>query len=267
MGFDYSYRTGYVPFRAYQKDKRFSYCLYVPEKLKKKPTIIVPVHSTDRNAESLRNEFADLAERRGAIVCSPLFSVGISTKSDLDDYKFLNGHRIRYDKILWGMIDEVCKDYALKNISLVLYGFSGGAQFVHRFVMLYPEMIRAAAIAAPGLITLPSKTLPWWAGCKNVAPSFGKEVDWRKIRRIKIQMLVGSLDLDQEEIALTKDDPLWVEGADRATGTRIDRLKALRDSWRKQGVSVVWKEVEGVNHDDAKLLPIAKSFLEKYLGD
>lgn len=42
-----------------------------------------------------------------------------------------------------------------------LSGFSGGAQFAHRFAWLYPDAVGRLCLAAPGWWTFPDAELPW----------------------------------------------------------------------------------------------------------
>jgi len=265
--YDYSYRTGCCPFRAYAGDERFSYSLYAPEDLSDfgAAPLIIPVHGTDRTPEVDRDRFISVAKKHGAIVLAPLFPAGVGTHEDIDDYKFLEGHGIRYDQLLLGMIEEVRAYYGCRG-RLLLYGFSGGAQFVHRFALLYPELVLAASIASPGLVTLPLEDRPWWVGIEDVERRFGKPVDWEALRQVHVQLLVGGKDVHTGEITLAPDDPLWMEGWDLAGATRQDHVRALRDAWGKRGVASELEVVPNVGHDDRHLWPRAARFFGSVLG-
>jgi pimeloyl-ACP methyl ester carboxylesterase len=193
----------------------------VPDYLIPGSPIIVPVHGTDRTAETYRDRFSKLADKISSIVMAPLFPAGISTPDDLDEYKFLYGENIRYDKILTSMIKEI-SDYYGVGTDIFLYGFSGGAQFAHRFAMLYPEKIKGLSIAAPGLVTLPDETKPWWVGTANVETLFGKKIEWSKTKNLSVQMLIGELDTDPREITVTENEQCWMEGANDAGRNRKD---------------------------------------------
>ena len=75
------YDVGRTPFFASQTDQRVSYCLYAPKSLAEEQDrsdvrLIVAMHGTGRTATAYRDGFAELAERRRAIVLAPLFPVG-----------------------------------------------------------------------------------------------------------------------------------------------------------------------------------------------
>ncbi len=66
-----------------------------------------------------------------------------------DGYKYLSEPCIRYDDILLDMVAEVKERWGLAGDRFGLFGFSGGAQFVNRFLLLRPRSLWAASIGAP----------------------------------------------------------------------------------------------------------------------
>lgn len=160
------------------------------------------------------------------------------------------------------MIKEV-SDYYGVTANIFLYGFSGGAQFAHRFAMLYPEKVKGLSVATPGLVTLPDETKSWWVGIGNVENLFGKNIEWEKMKNIPVQMLIGELDIDPREITVTKDEQCWMEGANDAGKNRKDPLNKLRKELEAKGVGVAWGMVPNVEHDDEQLWPLAAKFFEE----
>ena len=49
------------------------------------------------------------------------------------------------------------------------FGFSGGAQFAHRFLYIHPGRLRAVSLGAPGLVTMLDETRAWWVGTGGMA--------------------------------------------------------------------------------------------------
>lgn len=121
---------------ACSADERFSFCMYVPdsydEHSHERWPLVVAVHGTLRESQVMRNRFARFAEQRRAIVLSPLFPAGIGNPLDVDNYKLIEYRGIRFDRILLAMIDQVAAIYRLDTERVLMYGFSGGGQFVHR---------------------------------------------------------------------------------------------------------------------------------------
>src|SRR5699024_6335130 len=133
------------------------------------------------------------------IVLVPVFPAGIVSADDLSSYKFIKSQNNRYDYILLAMIKELSQKYRIEE-EFLLYGFSGGAQFVHRFYYLYPEKIKGLSIGAPGRITYLDFNKDWYLGVKNIEQEFNIKIDLEAMRKVPVHMVVGSEDKDTWEI-------------------------------------------------------------------
>src|SRR3989337_879487 len=102
---------GRTPYIACQTDPRFSYCLYVPERVTPAPTLVVYVHGTERNAAWYRDALIPFADARDCVIIAPLFPAGLIEPDDLDNYKNICFHGIRFDHVLLAMLDEVEQRY------------------------------------------------------------------------------------------------------------------------------------------------------------
>lgn len=246
------YEIGATSMFASRIDQRFSYCLFVPrdydEKAKITYPLVVIIHGTERGAQRYRDRFIEFAKKNQCIVLAPLFPCGIIEPGDMENYKFIAFHDIRYDLVLLGMIDEISEKYRIEARRFLMFGFSGGGHFTHRFLYLHPDRLLAASIGAPGMVTLLDDTLPWWRGTGNLTDKFGIKPDIEAMKHVGIQMIVGGDDKDTWEITIAEDDPLWMPGANDAGRTRIERLQSLRDSFIKQGLRVQFEVVPGVAH-------------------
>lgn len=241
------YFAGRTPSFACQADPRFSHCLYVPRGTPPRSLLVV-VHDTLRNNQSLRDAFAEHAEASGALVLAPLFPAGIGGPRDLDGYKYLRADGVRYDEVLIAMAEEVAARHAVDAGRFALFGFSGGAHFAHRLLYLRPERLSSAVIAAPGSVTLPDPRLPWWAGLADFEARFGRPVDWEALRRVPVHLVVGAADTDPAGTIRSPDHPLWVEGADAAGANRVERLHSLHAQLRARGCRATLEALPGVAH-------------------
>jgi pimeloyl-ACP methyl ester carboxylesterase len=226
---------------------------------------VVVVHATDRTAQAYRDAFADFAEEHEVVVVAPLFPAGITAPGELESYKLLGGDGVRSDLVLLEILDEIAALYRVDVSRVLLHGFSGGGHFAHRFLYLHPERLRAVSIGAPGLVTLLGADRPWWAGTADVERVFGRSLDPDAIARVPVQTVIGADDVATWEITIPEGSPLWVEGADDAGVTRLDRIDALRRSLEGAGVSVRHDVVDGCGHSGWPLLPAVQDFFAEVL--
>lgn len=255
------YFAGRTPSFSCQAHRSFSYCLYVPRSRPVRSLLVV-VHDTMRNNQALRDLFADHAERTGSLVLAPLFPGSLADPLELDHYKYLRAGDMRYDEVLLTMVGEVAERYALNAERFALFGFSGGAHFVHRFLYVWPERVSVAVVAAPGSVTLPDPQRSWWAGLADFELRFGRPVDWDALRRVPILLVAGALDTDPKGTVQSPDHPFWVEGADAAGNNRVERTRSLREYLGRAGVEASYEEIPGAGHEVGPAVGAAVRFLE-----
>lgn len=264
------YHFGRTTLFASRFDQRFSYCLYVPESYEEQGTkcypLVVLIHGTERAAQGYRDAFTDFAERHQVVVLCPLFPAGISEPGELHNYKFIEYRGIRFDAVLLEIVREVGELYRLEADGFLLHGFSGGGHFAHRFFYLHPERLRAVSIAAPGVVTLLDPETDWWRGVRDLEARFGRALNLEAMRRVSVQMLIGSEDTDTWEIN-DEGRPGFVRGLPVVGTTRPERLTALRESFEQHGIGVRYDVVSGVAHEGWGLVGAAQTFFGEVLGD
>lgn len=256
---------------ACQADQRFGYYLYVPRNFAfdraAQYDLCVVVHGTGRTPAVYRDLFAPFAERNNSIVVAPMFPAGIDEPRELAAYKFLERGGLRYDELLLAMIDEIAARYRLPERRFLAFGFSGGAHFVHRFAYVHPERLLGLSIGAPGMVTLLDPERGWWRGIRDLRQRFGKDFDLDALRRVPVQMIVGENDTETWEITIQPGSRFWMEGANDAGRTRIDRLRSLKQSFEEHGISVRLDIVEGIGHEGYKVVDTAAEFFASVLDD
>ena len=263
------YDTGMTPLYACKADQRFSYRLYVPESFNPEGAglhpVVVDVHGTWR--EDHRSFFKGFCDRNNAILFAPIFPASIIEPGEMDSYKFMEHHGIRFDLLLIEMLREASARYRFDWDKLLFFGFSGGAQYVHRFLYFHPELPFAASIAAPGSVTLCDTSLGWWRGIADLKERFNRTYEPEAIKSVRIQCLVGSRDTDVSEITVKPTDRDWCEGANDAGRTRIERTRTLAKSYRAIGSDCEFLLVDGVGHEYGPLILAACSFFEAALKE
>lgn len=263
-----TYFTGATPIFASQADQRVSYCLYIPKPVAGHPErfpLIVLQHGTARTAARYRDAFRDFCDEHRCAVLAPLFPAGIGDPDDLHNFKFLAYDGLRFDLLLLGIVDEVGERFPIAIDKFLMYGFSGGGQFAHRFLYLHPDRLAAISIGAPGRITQLDDTLPWWLGTKGMTEIFGTAPDIAAIRRVSVQMVVGGDDVETWEIN-NPGDSNWMDGVELTGDTRIERLRTLERSFRASGVPVQFDVVPGVAHSGFAVRPVVERFLARSLS-
>lgn len=253
-------------------DPRFSFSLYVPRGYAvdcgEPWPLCVVVHGSLRNAAGFRDGFAAFADAERVVLLAPLFPAEVDGRSDDHNYKFLAYRDIRFDRLLLSMIAQAAALYRLQSERVLLFGFSGGGQFVHRFFYLHPDRLLAVSIGAPGLVTLLGNQ-PWWVGTGNLAAVLGTGPDIAAMRGVPVQMIAGDGDTATDEITVEPESRLYQPGANDAGTTRIERLRTLAAKFTQAGIGVRFDLVPGVAHDGLRpeLLQRVQQFFADTLAE
>lgn len=261
--------TGLAPLlRACRMDQRFSYYVYLPRGFKpeKGPDskLLVLIHGTFRDAQHTKELFQGFADETNSVILAPLFPTGVIDREDLHNYKFIKFHDIRFDKIVLDMMDEVSEAFHITDKRAMLYGFSGGGQFAHRFLYLHPERLHSVVIGSPGRVTYLDKDEDWFAGIRDFEAQFGKPIDFEELKKVRIFLFVGGNDT--ESISYEDDDSNSA-ALDKFGSNRLERLEALYRNYQDFGLNVSFEVVPGVSHEEEKVSGIAAGYFKKALGD
>ena len=158
--------------------------------------------------------------------------------------------------------------------SFELFGYSGGAQFAHRFAMLYPHLVERLTVASAGWYTFPdTAAFPY-----GLAPRPGRADNWGPCLAagldgflgIPIQVCVGARDGVPDANTRSGPDIDRQQGSDRVT--RAHRwAEALRQTAGARGITarIDLAVLPGCGHDfrdcirlgglDALVLPDTES--------
>jgi pimeloyl-ACP methyl ester carboxylesterase len=233
-------------------DRRFSYALAVPDvgANDQPPGLVVTVHNSVRWYRPCLDGFRGFGQRHGQVVMAPLFPPDLLGDGNADGYKVLHEGPLRYDEVLNAMVAEVAAATGCDADRFFLHGYSGGGQFVHRYLMLHPQRVRAAAIGAPGAVTLLDDDVDWWAGVRDMGALFGRRIDLSALRGVPVQLVVGEQDTDASLLRLQPPSRFWGSEPERLHADRIARLRALQRSLQSIGMEPGFELMPGVNHGE-----------------
>ncbi|KAI0381663.1 alpha/beta-hydrolase [Hypomontagnella monticulosa] len=270
------YFVGHVPQMALQADTRISYALYIPEShynanpatnpAGDKLPLLVYIHGTSRNTAAMFGDLVPFADSVPCAVIAPIFPAGLNGPNDLDSFKELKTDSLRSDLSLLNILDEVAYRWpGLETSKVFMMGFSGGGQFAHRFMYLYPERLNAISIGAPGRPTFLDETQDWPVGIADVDKVFGKTVSTTAIAKLPIQLVVGGNDTEihgSPEFWEWEKEVLGGGGLPPMNETRLESIKELRASWEEVGIKTQFDIVLGVAHNETGVRKTVLGFLK-----
>ncbi len=222
--------------------------LALPREISADAPPLVAIHGIRRGAKAQAKLFGARAAARGRPVIAPLFS-----ERDWPRYQQVVRNK-RADLALLALMMELRLANIWTTRTFELVGYSGGGQFVHRFAMLYPQMVDRLTVVSAGWFTFPDDAaFPY-----GLAARPGRTDDWgprlaaglNRFLQLPIQVCVGAQDNVAD--ANTRNTPQIDEqqGADRMT--RAKRwATALQEAAGARGIrpQVSFKVLPNCGHD------------------
>jgi pimeloyl-ACP methyl ester carboxylesterase len=202
--------------RVLQADPGQEYFVYIPETSAPGAPMLVAVHGISRNAREIAKLFSAHADTLGVVVVAPLFSI-----DRFADYQRLGRptRSLRADLVLDSIVHEVAWLSGASTAQLYLFGYSGGAQFVHRYAMAYPHRIARCVIASAGWYTYPDprQRFPYGIRPSKDLPSLS--FDPEEFLRVPMHVIVGAKDVTKKGLRDSRR-------VNRQQGlTRVERAK------------------------------------------
>ena len=190
----------------------------LPEKCSANAIPLVLVHGISRRAREQIELLGEQAVLSGRPVIAPRFG-----KKHWKGYQQVvrNG---RADLALLGLMQKLRSMGIWQSSKFELAGYSGGAQFAHRFSMLYPHLVKRLTVAAAGWYTFPDdRPYPYGFG----RPVFGSTHWGRRMSSrfsefltIPIQAVCGELDNQPDKVTRSNNDINEQQGGHRLVRAR-----------------------------------------------
>ena len=185
---------------ASQVDPTQHFFAYVPGTGGHGAPVFVTVHGLSRNAHEHASLFSSHCEDVGAVLVAPCFD------EQSKDFQRLgrSGRGTRADAALDAMLEEVSWMTGAVTTRIHLFGFSGGAQFAHRYAMAYPHRIARAVIAAAGWYTFPDPKERYPYGIRRSRELPDVHFDPEEFLQVAITVMVGDQDTTNVDLRITE---------------------------------------------------------------
>ena len=237
----------------------------LPKEINNKTEILFIIHGNSRNADGYIEVWASLANNKNVILIAPEF-----IKSTFPNYNTLqmssSSGKIKSDTNLYlnGSIDLLFNFYRnkfnVKTDQYMIYGHSGGAQFVHRYLLMsdMPKIKKAVAANAGWYTFLGGWKFPY--GIKE-PPSKLSSDNLRRFLKMKLSVFIGSKDT---EITSSVNQS---KGANKQGANRFQRANnffiSSSDVAKKHNLEFNWdyKIIKGVGHSNTKMALAAAEVL------
>lgn len=202
-----------VFFRALAGEPLREFYTFAPPSAQPGAPLVVLVHGISRRAAEQVASFAQEAERLGVVLVAPIFG-----RRKFGQYQQVIDRRgTRCDQALLEMVKSVALQTGCDGNRFHIFGYSGGAQFAHRFALLHPLRILSMSVAAAGWYTMPDQKLRYPYGI-GTHPVPGEKFTPEHFLCIDRHVFVGSAD-NSYDAALRSSDKL----NERQGTTRLER--------------------------------------------
>lgn len=171
------------------------YYLYLPRKPEGREPVLVSVHGVSRNALEHIELLHRFADRYGVVLVAPLF-----TATAFRDYQRLGrkGRGPRADLALIRVLNEIDMTTGIDTSKVAMFGFSGGAQFVHRFSYAHSQRVRSLVLGSAGWYTMPDLSMPYPYGTADARGLDAVRFNVAAAARVPTLVVVGGDD-DRED--------------------------------------------------------------------
>ncbi|MGF1554474.1 MAG: alpha/beta fold hydrolase [Paracoccaceae bacterium] len=210
---------------------------------------VVAVHGIARGAREQAALLAARADARGRLVVAPRFGERRWPRYQ----QAVRGGRA--DLALLALMNELRLTGLWRTPTVDLAGFSGGAQFAHRFAMLYPHLVGRLVVGSAGWYTHPDEApFPYGLGPDTETTGWGARMraGLDRFLALPLRVVVGAEDRVSDPN--TRRGPLL----DAQQGThRLERAhrwaRALREAAGRRGIAadVSVEVLAGCGHDFA----------------
>ena len=200
---------------------------HVPVSYSSSSKIVFGLHGGSRDAEGLRDNMIQKSVDYNFILIAPKFSSSdfslgdgynlgnVYVDGDNPSTNTLNDEHEWSFSIIEPLFDSVKSSLSIENDKYNLFGFSAGAQFVHRFIQFKPDARFDKVVAgAAGWYTVPDNTIPFPYGFDN---SILNSTNLNNLLSSDLFIQVGALDNNPNSAGLRHNEYADAQGLNRVT--------------------------------------------------
>ena len=200
---------------------------HVPVSYSSSSKIVFGLHGGSRDAEGLRDNMIQKSVDYNFILIAPKFSSSdfslgdgynlgnVYVDGDNPSTNTLNDENEWSFSIIEPLFDSVKSSLSIENDKYNLFGFSAGAQFVHRFIQFKPNTRFDKVVAgAAGWYTVPDYSIPFPYGYEN---SILNSTSLNNLLTSDLYIQVGALDNNPNSTGLRHNEYADAQGLNRVT--------------------------------------------------
>ncbi len=183
---------------------------------------LIAVHGIGRAARLKAETFAARAAAQGRAVIAPIYD-----EASWNGYQRAVAPR-RADLALLELLESLRAEGVVDAAGFDLFGFSGGAQFAHRFALLYPHLVGRLSLGAAGWWTFPDAA-PFPYGLGGDAWGARMAAGLPRFLGLDIVVAIGAQDCEPDDATRRGEGIDAQQGVDRLTRARA-WVAALREA-------------------------------------
>jgi len=270
-------RYGSIEVEAGSADKPVTMRVFYsqPRQMRPDTPVVFVMHGGRRDANIYRDIWGRYATQYDVLIVSPEipekefptgwgYQTGNWVTRDSSSLDASKGKRIPPQQSSFAAVervfDQLRQEFGLEAERYDIYGHGGGAQFVHRMVMLWPDArIRTAIAANAGNYTFPDYSLPLRYGLKNTG------IDDESLKRSyahRLVIMLGTDDNDPHHRILNRTAVAMAQGPHRLARGKsfyaVSKAKAeeigAEFNWEVETVYGVGHNARGMAPSGARLL-------------
>ena len=200
---------------------------HVPPSYAASSRVVFALHGGSRDAEGVRNNMIQKSIDYNFILIAPKFSSSnfslgdgynlgnVYVDGDNPSTDTLNDENEWSFSIIEPLFDSVKSSLSIESEKYNLFGFSAGAQFVHRFIQFMPDARFNKVVAgAAGWYTVPNNSIPFPYGYQN---SILISTNLNDLLSSDLHIQVGALDNNPNSAGLRHNEYADAQGLNRVT--------------------------------------------------